>query len=821
MAKEEIYDRIDLCNNIISDIQDTDETQAYILYSGTGIGKSSVSKKVAKLIAERNINKDVIHIKSAQDNSTYERFFLECIFRYIRKYYLLKNNKKNKSERKKYRKYSYSYYIRHQNFAVIKKIVEPPVLNVEECKNIKTILIQFIKLFFRFIIFKLDMAKDVEVNNIDSKIMISYIKYILKKRNIVLCIENAQNFDKTSLDALMELLIETKTYQNYFIFEFTLTENSENLRLLEQIKNELDYSEITYNFSELKKLEFEYISKLAKQFYESADASFIQQIEKMYTGNVKKIENFLFNYSVQTAKDNDPTFVLLQGLSNSQKYILAIIILNNAIIDEQVLKQILNNSNDIYLPNYNEDIRYLINDAKLLEKRDKSICIKDMDTVDSWNKNSKNLKKYEALAYKNCEVIFSRFLQNGIEYTLTRKKCILLLLQLYSRFDIIKLNNLLELVDEVIYEIISVDDLKIYLEKLIDIIYPKETSLNILYKIFDICERHQLVDLENFCLDKIRTILQDNFDEKFLFCYYTYLLQKEEYQFLLEQIDELKDWKVSIDFKYYIELFKIVSFVSLNQTEECRKLVNILENDLVFQSTIQYGYFLRLAEAYDKRNIAIPKVEQSITIFEGVAMNIQAAKSKVSLSFLYSITGKLEKAQAALDSAEKVLLKSIENRHVFNINKACLCLLNHNYKREVWDLLNDSEKYANTRFDKIAIIINKLIWCIENHDFGKGKYYEKKGLELLELEYNHHLHAIFYYNCYILYKSMDEGKISEKYYNLAVNYKEYCNTLKARLENKNEVEDQTTFLLQYPWHVCFVSYWFFDYIFKDSLKNTP
>lgn len=92
----------------------------------------------------------------------------------------------------------------------------------------------------------------------------------------------------------------------------------------------------------------------------------------------------------------------------------------------------------------------------------------------------------------------------------------------------------------------------------------------------------------------------------------------------------------------------------------------------------------------------------------------------------------------------------------------------------------------------------------------------KKGLELLELEYNHHLHAIFYYNCFVLYNAMNEISISQKYYKLAVKYKDYCDTLKARLENKTEVEDQTTFLLQYPWHVCFVSYWYFDYIVESE-----
>lgn len=808
MAKDDVFDRVELCDSIISLIQNVDETQAYILYSGAGVGKSSVSKKISKLVVERNINKDIIRIISMPNTNEHEGAFLKNIFHAIRKYYLVRTSKSNKSQRKKYIKYSYNYYVRHQNFAALRKFIEGTQFNTEDCKNVLSTIFQFIKLVVSFIMIKLNLIDDLETNFNDEKILTGYIKYIFKKENIVLCVENSQNFDRHSLENLIDILIETKTYKNYFLFEFTLTENSENLIRLEQLKNELDYSEITYKISELTKLEIKYVLELAKKHCNSSDASFILEIEQIYTGNLKKVENFAFNYSAQTINDADPTLVLLQALSQNQKYILSIILLNNAAIAEDLLRKVLQNSNGIYYSNYNEDIKYLMNNVNLVEKRDKHICIADIDTIESWNKNSELFKMYDALAYRNCEAIFSRILQSGVEFSLSRKDCILLLFRLYNKFEPVKLNNILNLVDEVICDIISIEDLKKYIENLINILYINETSLDILYNIFDICNRYQLVELESFCLDKISKISQNTLNEKYLFCYYTNLLQKEEYEFLLNKISELEDDKLSVEFKYYIALFKIVAYTSLNRKEDCQVIID----NLGISTQVQYGYFLRLAEAYDKRNVAIPKVEKSVSIFKEINLDIQAAKSQVSLLFLYSITGKLDKAENALNAAEKILLKNIENRHVFSINKACLYLLNRNYTKEVWDLLNSSEKYAYTRFDKIAIIINKLIWCIENQAFSKGRYYEKKGLELLELEYNHHLHAIFYYNCFVLYNAMNETSLSQKYYKLAVKYKDYCDTLKARLENKTEVEDQTTFLLQYPWHVCFVSYWYFDYI---------
>lgn len=807
MEKEEVYDRVELCNNIISLIQNSDETQAYILYSGIGVGKSSVSQKISKLVMEKHIEKDVICIKAYQNDNTGEWTFLNNIFNSIRKYYLAKGNQGSKSEKKKYKKYSYQYFIRHQNFSTIKKLL----YNFNNYSGKEPAILRFIDIIIKYICIKLEIKEELENKFNDNNISVAYIKYVLKKANVVLGIDGTQKLDRSSFDSLIEILIETKPQKNYFIFEFTLDNESDSLAKFQQLGNELKYSEIQYNKSELKKLEMQYVIKIARKYYDSEDDTFILGIKKLYNGNLKKVENFALNYSLQTVASIDPTLKLLQQLSDNQKYILAIIILNNGGIKEDILKKIINNTPEIYVTNYNEDLVHLT-EENLLVKADNSVYIKDGDTVDSWNKNINIFTKYEAIAYKNCEDIYLRMLQNEAEVSLSHKECIILLFQLYNKFDAIKLNNILERVDEVIYEFLSVNDLEKYLKQLIEILYTKEKSVPILYNIFDICDRHQFIDLEAMCLEKIKTILKENYDEKYLFCYYKNLLHREAYKHLLEETERYKTEEFIIDFKYYIKLFRLVAYASLNRKAEIKRAIEILEGDSDFLEKVPYGYYLRLAEAYDKRNVAIPKVEKSVSLFKKLGLMTQAAESQVSLAFLYSITGKLEKATTSLDDAEKILEKNIENRHVFNINKACILLLNRHYGKDVWELLNEAEKYSHLQFDKIAIIINKLILCIENSDFSKGKYYEKKGLELLELESNHHLHAIFYYNCYALYNKMQIEETAQKYYCWAVKNKQYCDTLSARLEGKTEVEDQTTFLLQYPWHVCFVSYWQFNYI---------
>lgn len=819
MQRDEIYDRYELCEKIISLIYNSIETEAYILYSRAGVGKSSVSKKIGQIIEEQKVAKDTIRIISAQDNhNIQEGLFLKNIFNDTKRYFFSKSSEGKKFSRNKFKKYTFGYYIKTQKrFFDLIKVLNDTELSEKSSSNKIILFIHVFKLVLSYISIKFGRIAEMEDrSNYDEKTMCDYLKYILKKGNIIYCIDNTQNFDKNSLSTFSRILLETKKKNNFIILEFTLLDNSSNIDLFNMIKRELSYACISYTISELNNLETKYVLEIAKRNCNSIDDFFetrvTQNYKKLYNGNLKKIEHFASNYDLQISSGSDPTFVKLERLSSNQKYVLAIIILNNAIIKEDILKKILENSREIYLSKYNEDIEYLIR-VGFVECRNNIICIKHSDTIDTWNENIGVFKKFEGLAYTNCEVIFSKILENGIYYSLSRKDCILLLFQLYNKFDIIKLNDILKCIDEVIYDIISPDELQEYLKKLIDITYYKESSLNILYNIFEICNRHQLIGLESFCLEKIKEILQLKQEEKFLFYLYTNLLQNEDYVLLLDHINKLKTDNFSIDFQYYVRLFKLVALIVRNNTKEGKQIIDELEHDSYFQFKKQYGYFLRLAEMYDKRNIAIPKVEKSITIFKHFNMDTQTAKSQVSLAFLYSITGELNKAQKTLDAAEKILLRNIENRHVFNINKACLYLLNRNFSEEVWELLTDAEKSAYIKFDCIAIIINKLIWCIQNKRYDLGKYYVKKGLDLLELEYNRHLHAIFNYNCYVLYDTMGDKKEADKYFQLAVKYKEHCDTLKARLEGRRQVEDNTTFLLQYPWHVCFVSFWYFDYVF--------
>ena len=829
MNNTEILDREKICKYISELIDNTKETFVYFLISKSGIGKSSVSKKTFQMSSLKSPKKHFIQTFSIQNNDNIqEGVFLKNIFISTKRYFdNVEQTTKNPFKKHKYKKSTFIYWhnknkkLRNFMIAAEDKIssgIEISASKDKKWKVLKNISLSIkpLEILLKYFCLKLEVQAELNEEDINAKLMKKYLSYIFERGNCVYCIDNIQNLDEWSLLQLMDILVMTKASSNFFLLEFTSFEG--NYMLFEKIKQKLDYADIPFDKYILPVLEKEFVEKIINQMLDKQNEvlckDILSQYETKFCGNIKKIENSVTNYNNNIFDlRTDPTLKKIKNYTQDEQYILAIVILNGGQISKDFLKYILTQSSNFYYPD-NFDISRL---DVLKEEKDK-INIIHADTITTWHRYTDNyFKEVELLAYKNCQnAIQKLYRNNDVIRSITKKEILLLSLKLYNKFQPIKINMLLDELDKIIYDMLSLEELENYLDSLI-MEFHTYSSLNLLYNICSICNRFQLMKTLKKCLDIIEGFTDTTKDEKYLFYKLSYLLQREFYKDILNLFVNQDVNSFSLGFRYYIDLFEIVSLVSLNQ--DSSQIIQKLENDNMFCTTKQYGYFLRLSEAYDKRNIAIPKVKKSIEIFNDFGMDVQAAKSRISLVFLYSITGELEKAEIQLKKAASILLKKIENKYIFNINKACLYLLKGNYSVEVKELLTDAEKYAYMNFDKIAIIINKIVYSIENEDKDLGTYSIKQGLDLLQTESNHHLFAIFFYDCYLFYKKFGQREKSEEYYKYSVKYKDHCETLKARLEGRSEVADNTTFLLNYPWHICFVSYWYFDLIYDDSMSR--
>lgn len=818
MSKKELYDRKEFCEKIVNLIEKTQETSLFIIYSDVGVGKSTVSKKVKNII-DANHNKEVIVVRSAQENDRIqEGLFLKNTFKSIAKYYEKKVSNKGLKNRIKYEQYRFiSYLKKKENFTTIIQCINDNFDNLtSSVGDKKKMAFASVKTLLMYILMIIGVVKDIKVEKVsDPHIMMDYIKYILNSGNIILNLDNVQNFDNTSLEKFLDCLIDTKEKNNFVLFEFTLFSDFSNLEKLRLIEKSFDNADIANESLQLDNLDIEDVVKIAYDNCTLVDKEFetlvVDNYGLFYKGNLKKVEDFASIYSKELPYDTDPTFEKIRKSSSVEQFILGVVINSNAIIKKQILELILEESALHYTPNI---LKTMCENNSFLEDTGDEIKIVHSSIIDSWNANNHIFKKYDLLAYQKSEKVYSRMLENELFPATTKQECLLLLFKLYNKFEFTKLNDILPYIDEVIYDFMSVNELERYLKSLVSAIKNNKEVISYIYSIIEIAIRFQMYSIMQICLDKIENILDNNLDEKFYIYQYIRLLQSEDF----EELDRIFSHKKtgihenSDEFNNYSLLVELLTYKHLGRLEECQRIIEHIQDNDRIKNTVQYAYFLRLAEIYDRRDAAIPKVEKSINLFSNLNLPIQVAKSRVSLAFLYAISGKINEAVEELAKAENVLLKNIENKYVFNINKACIQLLKTDFSEETWNLLDEIENYTKIKFDQIAIVNDKLIWCIENSDYSKAVYLQKKGLELLAMEPNKHLHAIFYYNCYVLNERMGNHEESAIFYSKAQKNKEFCRTLKARLEGKDVVEDNTTFLLSKPWHVCFVSYGYFDFI---------
>ena len=108
------------------------------------------------------------------------------------------------------------------------------------------------------------------------------------------------------------------------------------------------------------------------------------------------------------------------------------------------------------------------------------------------------------------------------------------------------------------------------------------------------------------------------------------------------------------------------------------------------------------------------------------------------------------------------------------VNRAAIMLLDNDFSEEVWDLLEQSELSAVVPFDKLAILNNKLIWCIENKAFMKADLIVNQIRRLFSFEPDKHLHSFMNYNLYLFYSELGVISEAEKYYKNAVLFHIKC-----------------------------------------------
>lgn len=810
---EELVDRIEEFNALSSEILYTTTSRGTIICAGTGVGKTALSNKIVRSLDDTY--QLVINIKTDPENSSTnykEGRFLSNIFA---------KTIDSINHSSSLKKYTFSYFISHSKNKSLKKTRKERLLEDIFCANSK-IMICKIGIYYIFRrLFKLgefnseSLIKEDRSSSI--RIMNYYLRYLFSNLRIFLKIDNIQNVDETSLTYILTWMNDFKDKGHYFLYEYTLDNHNtfqKAIKLTEKFKE----SGVSIN---LRKLEFLEETdalnalKIATPYktYTPADETAIKYYyNNIGSGNIRKLIDYDCDNSHNCSTLYDPTYEKLRVLEKEELYIIAVIILCNGNVSTTFYDGIF--QNDPLVSNKIKTLENLCSkETRILELSNANIKIEHASIIDSWNKHEIDFMEYSLLAYSRLQFFLQKEIESKESFYISKQKATILLLQLYKKYDFELIINLLEEIEILSIEELSVNNVWEILKIIVDSTKEKANLYIELYiKIIQICYKCELYENGLDCIKILESNSKIEFPSFYIYkCLFLSALDKHN-DSIIVACSMLTTWESDFRVKLNAKIIMLNNFRSLNNKAQCYSIGKEIEGTNKYKEYPEYGYFLRLSCLYLDRKESIEKVKCSIDFFNETNEVIQEGKSLITYSNHLALAGKLKEAKRALVKAEKKLKNSKFGRHMLLVNKSAILLLDNDFSDEVWDILEQAEFSAVVPFDKLAILNNKLIWCIENKAFIKADLIVNQIKRLFSFEPDKHLHSFMNYNLYLLYSELHVISEAEKYYKKAYELKEHCNTLYLRMTETQDEDRQ--FLLSKRWHVCFLEYWTFDVLMQ-------
>lgn len=789
---------------------------AYILFSATGIGKSSISLKFIRTI---NMETDglPLRVKTTPKNCTENEDgdFLHSVFKESVKVIKMLPRKR------KYKHLEFEYFITHCKDKALKRRLMENFLNYfYDTKNVKLTFLRMFVIFILKRVLKLGEFNYINIlreNTLDNRMLIAtYLKYVFSKVRVIMNADNLQNIDNDSFKFLLDWMNETKDQSPLFLLEYTLPENQSTedmLCLIERIKE----TGIKTRYEPASYLQSGDAVNALRQFSsEVLSANFKQEAKEYYlskaNGNVRKLIDFQITYSQHRYSPDEyfnATLENLCSLGKTEKQLVAFLYLLDGQAEISLLSHIMVPSllaDDKTLSN---SIHYLVHQKKLIEREGNRLVVRHASVLDVWEKNcNREFKLYHLVACRGLARDLRKQFDDRSTIYYSLGKLLLTLLKLYELFDPSKIYGLVIDLDYKTMDAIDAKDLLRFMQLLISFTGANISNNERLYeRILKIC-----YDYEMFA-DGLQFLKQMKLEETENDRFQLYrCLFLTELNYSSEVIRDVKEWrkKVTASSRLWLNLslLLLINYRKVNKKESCLQIAEEIESSDV-SNYLEYGYFLRLKALFLPRNKGMRSIQESIIFFESHNKSIQLNKSKISLSFYLAITGDVSKALSEITQAESCLGAAHISRHLFENDKAAINLLLGHYGNDVWDSLECAELSATKAFDFLAIANNKLVWCIENRAFGRCDLLVNKIQRLFKFVNDKHMHAFINYNLYLYNTMRGNNETARIHYQKAEELKDYCHTLKCRLLHTC-TNDQTDFLLTKPWHVCFLTYWCYD-----------
>lgn len=823
LERSGIVDRDDEINSLINSINTTSGL-VNIIYSKPGVGKSSLVKKLTYKLNEQNIP-NIILVKTLPLNTSTqsnEWLYIDLIFDAFNKHF------------EKSVSYSFSYFLSSGKSAIInKQMYERNLGYVYNFSSIKQFLFgagisQTTQLRNLFEANPYRISTD---NSMFARIIkAQYVEYVLNHQRILLVIDNIHNIDSTSLKFLLDWLNETKYRNHYFLFQYTITESSD-ITYLAKLRDLFLETGVSVKCTELMNMSSNFVADIIDNQIEDKPSSIrfnldaLQHYENCSNGNLRELLDYVRQYNkvngnTEKSKQISSTAQLLLSLTPEAKSILAFLIFSSGEIPQTTLLELWSE----YFEGGN--ILPILQELKFANIIEEVNCpvvsVSHSSIIDEWNKNIQLFFGIDRMVYNRLEMICTRILQssNGEKNKrIANYEAWQFLLQIYEKREPSKIINLLEELESGLITNVSAKNTWHYLELVIRHTEEKIAEYkNAYYKILSICYKLGLFEEGMGCLNKMEQQLP--LSENHLL-----ILYKINYLTGLDRFDDaiaIYQWALAFihvdsGIWFHLNLCILCSYRSQNQIQQCIQIGNQISEIEFRQDKEEYAYYLRLKNIYLLNGKALKYAYRSAKWFEKHDDLYQAGKSYITYSKLLASIGKYQKAIRYSKVAQELLGDHMEVSHFLLSNLAAYRLLNGEKDTEIWSLLCQAELSASVPYSRLAIIINKLVWCYENSDYNKLDLLVNSAKKLLEIEPDKHIHALYYYDMYLIYDSMNETSKSEFFYTKAFNLQNECRFIAARLSGTGKHHREIRCRLKKPWHVCFLSFWTYDLPTDENL----
>lgn len=781
-----------------------------ILYAQSGVGKSTLSNRVLRIVPEYI----PICVRTSPENNNKlqpEGTFLEKVFNcFVSFFYLYKDE---------YPKYCFDYYVSHnKNISIKREALENMFSSVSTDDPVVSAGISVTKYITSRLckLYEYNSLNRLHLSTKESMLIAhEYIKYVLRNANICLNIDNLQNIDYYSLQLIIEW-ISISARNSFFLLEYTI-DNTGKTESLVKFASHFQSIDLDVQLLPLGGLDVENAISAVKKAYPDTktDNNFFEEVKAFYihhsNGNMQKLLDFSLKYTANSIlqKSYDPTYEKLSLVKSNGKYILAIIVMHGGEIESSLLHHIVLSSITPLIFDYDNQIDKLIHKYELIEEKNNYYVLKHATLTDAWHNHQEELNRFNILAYKNCCLYYNRVLEKDFSDQENSEQALLFLLRVYSKYEPEKIIEIIDQMNNMVSERIRPEQIFEYFQ--IFLAYIKNDEANhcqVLYKMMYFCFNHGL--FKN-CLYIIQ-ILDAIDSETGKFVLFVYKINCIEYLELHTDAIVLCENRLKDEnddrCKYICYLLLMGCYRSINQMDKVMLYVDKIRSIPNFTEIYEYGIFLRLSEIYMDRSAALPDVEKSVSFYKGKNRLLET-KSRITYSFLLAVTDDLDKAEEQLNMCLEIDNATHYWDSILYLNKASIFILRRNFGSEVDSLLKKAELATNSSFDLLLILTLQMINAYEMEHTLLNDYLLKRIARLLSHESDKHLIALVAYNLYLYYKKIGNEKLSHEYRTIAEKTCKHNRTVEHHLRGTKDTN--TPNLFHIDWCIGFTFFWNVDY----------